>query len=760
MSDLGSSMSRTGSHGMPRAQSLSIIRPAALHRAEEDWATIDLPQEGRIATASPTLSQRRSNRNLDAGSPHESGGGGSRASNGYQEEDAWASMSGTLAAVLAGFFMGLIAVAVEICTKFVSSIRIGVCTGYFWLNKELCCPAEGEGCAEFVTWGDFFGGANERHRYFTDLCAYVALGTMFAGLSSLFCKNYSAYGAGGGINEVKTIVSGQVMNRYFDGWVTFTKSVGVALSTGSGMAVGKEGPFVHLGSCTADLVSGLFPSYQLGSLRRELISAGAGGGLAVAFGAPIGGVVFAIEEINSQFSFRAMLQTLMHGVTAVIVFANINAMHTGRIVQFSINYTHQWFWFEVPLFALVGAFGGLVGSLYNVVNIEIIKRRKTSIVKDWKITEVMLIAAISNVFNYIVPLCTGGLLELLSDSYQLCGPASEHVLCGENEFQILVWLLLAGCVKFCMSVVSVGAFVPCGLLVPSLAIGALFGRAFGIVVKTLQMTYHDSYYFSECFDRSSCIIPGPYAIMGSAAVLTGTTRMTVCLAVIMFELTGGVDYLVPVIVSILCSKWACEAVGVECIYELGIEITKLPYLDPKAEFHHAATVCDIVGSREYTLLTVRGITVGQLQDILEKTVFSGFPLVKSLEEKTLHGFVTRTSLITALTEIAKDPELAEKVHYDTELVFEAPLDGPTATADAVYLNHIIDGAVLQVPPDCSVQRLLYLFKNLGSRMFLVSKLSKFHAVVTKKDMIDFMRKIHHEQEHADHELEKMYKKDQ
>ena len=58
------------------------------------------------------------------------------------------------------------------------------------------------------------------------------------------------------------------------------------------------------------------------------------------------------------------------------------------------------------------------------------------------------------------------------------------------------------------------------------------------------------FFKAECTTNGSCVTPGLYAMVGAAAVLGGVTRMTVSLVVIMFELTGGVRYIVPLMVSV------------------------------------------------------------------------------------------------------------------------------------------------------------------------------------------------------------------
>jgi len=318
-----------------------------------------------------------------------------------------------------------------------------------------------------------------------------------------------------------------------------------------------------------------------------------------------------------------------------------------------------------------------------------------------------------------------------------------------SDLGLMFALIAAGSLKCVLSFLTVGSCVPAGLLVPSLVIGGLFGRAFGIFFNALQQQYSSSVLFHECQGLNVCVIPGAYAIVGSAAMLTGVTRMTVCLAVIMFELTGGLEYLVPVIVAILTSKWSGEAVGVDSIYELGIELTNLPYLDPKKEFPHDNVASEIYGDKKYAVLYANGMTIDKINELLEAHNVHGFPLVTSTTDNTLHGFVRRTSLIDALHNTARtrlrDVTLNTAVHFcDVAGVQRDPSD--------LDFSSYVDDSVLQVSPECSVPRLLYMFKSLGARHVIVTRFSRFEGIVTKKDLISFMRKIEHEEHEEDEHL--------
>lgn len=95
-----------------------------------------------------------------------------------------------------------------------------------------------------------------------------------------------------------------------------------------------------------------------------------------------------------------------------------------------------------------------------------------------------------------------------------------------------------------LTIVTFGIKLPAGIFIPSLAVGACFGRIVGLLVQYVQWTRPELHFFSWCDSSSdgACIVPGIYAMVGAAATLSGVTRTTISLAVIMFELTGTLTY--------------------------------------------------------------------------------------------------------------------------------------------------------------------------------------------------------------------------
>jgi H+/Cl- antiporter ClcA len=90
-------------------------------------------------------------------------------------------------------------------------------------------------------------------------------------------------------------------------WTLITKIVALGLSVGAGLSLGKEGPFVHAACCIANVSCRWFAKYKNNrGKRNEMLSAASAAGVAVAFGAPVGGVLFSLEEVSSYFPHRTV----------------------------------------------------------------------------------------------------------------------------------------------------------------------------------------------------------------------------------------------------------------------------------------------------------------------------------------------------------------------------------------------------------------------------------------------------------------------
>ena len=116
--------------------------------------------------------------------------------------------------------------------------------------------------------------------------------------------------AGSGVAEVKVILSGFIIRGFLGFKILVAKTIGLVLSVASGLSLGKEGPLVHIASCIGNVSCRIFEKYRSNDAkRREILSASAASGVAVAFGSPIGGVLFSLEEVSYYFPPKTLFRT-------------------------------------------------------------------------------------------------------------------------------------------------------------------------------------------------------------------------------------------------------------------------------------------------------------------------------------------------------------------------------------------------------------------------------------------------------------------
>jgi len=529
--------------------------------------------------------------------------------------------SAWLCLMLVGIVAGGVASVVDIATSWMKDLREGICPAAFYLNREQCCWSsndtifEGAHCSRWLTWPQLMG-ITEEHKfsdYFMSFLTYIVSSLLLASLAALLVKRFAPHARGSGIPEIKTILSGFVIKGYLGKWTFTVKSICMVLVVAAGLSLGKEGPFVHITCCIGNIISHFFPKYARNDAKkREILSASSAAGVSVAFGAPIGGVLFSLEEVSYYFPLKTLWRSFFCALVAAFVLRSINPFSNEHMVMFYVDYTRPWILFELLPFALLGAFGGVIGSMFIKFNVRWCYTRKTSILSQYPVSEVLAVAFITSFIGYPNEFTRMNSSELIKLLFSPCGIADVSMLCdyqrnftdkiespnriyiaeaGPGVYKSLFFLTLALIFKFALTIFTFGMAVPTGLFIPSMAMGAITGRIIGVLMEQIAFNYPDLWIFQNaCSTGENCMTPGLYAMVGAAAVLAGVTRMTVSLVVIMFELTGNADFIVPVMVAVMCSKWVGDAFGRQSIYDAHIYLNDYPCLDPEEKFNAANSV--------------------------------------------------------------------------------------------------------------------------------------------------------------------------
>lgn len=174
----------------------------------------------------------------------------------------------------------------------------------------------------------------------------------------MLVQEYSLYAKHSGIPEIKTILGGFVIRRLLGAWTLVAKSLGLILAVASGMWLGKEGPLVHVACCCANIFTKLFHNINGNEARkREVLSAAAAAGISVAFGSPIGGVLFSLEQLSYYFPDKTMWQSFVCAMTAAVSLQAFDPLRSGKLVLYQTKYSRDWHGFEIFPYAILGIAG-------------------------------------------------------------------------------------------------------------------------------------------------------------------------------------------------------------------------------------------------------------------------------------------------------------------------------------------------------------------------------------------------------------------
>lgn len=235
---------------------------------------------------------------------------------------------------------------------------------------------------------------------------------------------YSA--AGSGVAEVKVILSGFVLHGFLGLKTLITKTCALVFSVASGMSLGKEGPFVHIAACVGNIACRLFTKYDYNDgKRREILSAAAASGVAVAFGAPIGGVLFSLEETAYFFPAKTLFRTFFCCITAALSLKFLNPYGTGKIVMFEVRYLTDWELFEMVPFLVVAVIGGASGALFIKASSKWARTfRKIPAIKRYPLLEVVFVAVVTGLSSYWNEYTKAPVAKLLFNLARPCRPDS------------------------------------------------------------------------------------------------------------------------------------------------------------------------------------------------------------------------------------------------------------------------------------------------------------------------------------------------
>ncbi|KZF21498.1 voltage-gated protein/chloride channel-like protein [Xylona heveae TC161] len=561
--------------------------------------------------------------------------------------------------------------------------------------------------------------------------------------------------AGSGVAEVKVILSGFVLHGYLGVKTLVLKTLGLILSVASGLSLGKEGPYVHIATCVGNIACRIFSKYNHNDgKRREVLSASAASGVAVAFGAPLGGVLFSLEEVSYYFPPKTLFRTFFCCIVAALFLKFLNPYGTNKIVLFEVRYLTDWEFFEMIVFIILGVLGGAAGALFiKASRIWATSFRRIKLIKKWPMLEVGLVALITGLVGYWNRYTKLAVTELL---YELASPCNSKGiegsgLCPSKEQipEVIRYLGIAFVVKSFLTIITFGVKVPAGIYVPSMVVGGLLGRIVGHTVQYIVLMHPNTTIFGACAKgkgTESCVTPGIYAMVAAGATMCGVTRLSVALAVILFELTGSLDHVLPFSIAVLVSKWTADALEPLSIYDLLTSMNSYPFLDNKVRPIFTTDLGDITPRiRRDRIIDISDsplIPAADLRLKLERLHMAGeldggLPIVR---HGILVGLIPAPDLEFALDKLDDGPETLCLMATDVQWR-GAVAEEEDEEADPTDFTPYIDPAPVALDIRSPMDLVYECFVKLGLRYICVLRNGKYAGLVHKKAFVKYTREL-------------------
>uniref|UniRef100_A0A3Q0STJ4 Chloride voltage-gated channel 2 n=1 Tax=Amphilophus citrinellus TaxID=61819 RepID=A0A3Q0STJ4_AMPCI len=400
-------------------------------------------------------------------------------------------------------------------------------------------------CLQAQKW--MYGGLDSN--VFLQYVAWVTYPIVLITFSAGFTQILAPQAVGSGIPEMKTILRGVVLKEYLTFKTFVAKVIGLTCALGSGMPLGKEGPFVHIASLCAALLSkfmSLFGGiYENESRNIEMLAAACAVGVGCCFAAPIGGVLFSIEVTSTFFAVRNYWRGFFAATFSAFIFRvlavwnrdeeTITALFKTRF-RLDFPFDLQ----ELPAFAVIGIASGFGGALFVYLNRLIVQFiRKQKVINKFLMKKRLLYPAL---VTFVISTLTfppgfgqfmaGRLTQkealvtfLDNRTWAKQGIAEEFDYIGNAQawrhpqVNVFVTLVLFIIMKFWMSALAITIPVPSGAFMPVFVIGAAFGRLVG---ESMAAWFPDGIHTDGTIYP---IVPGGYAVVGKERLLwLHTTR--------------------------------------------------------------------------------------------------------------------------------------------------------------------------------------------------------------------------------------------
>lgn len=441
--------------------------------------------------------------------------------------------------------------------------------------------------------------------------------TLGGALAGWLIFRFAPETSGSGIPYIKAVLSrvGLIVRMRS---IVIKFLAGVA-GIGTGMPLGREGPSVQLGAGAGAMVAKIFN--RQGTHSDGLVAAGSGAALGAVFNAPIAGTIFVFEELLHKFSPVILFPVLVSTVTAAAVMRFFLGNHPSFEIP-DLSAAIGWHSLVVCLF--LGIITGIlaVGFSWLIVYFrKLFSSKKTF--PQW--SKPAIAGLVVGVVGCFLPLAMGAGNE-----------AIELLLYHHLSGKVIIGLLI---IRFILTPFCFGSGAAGGIFLPMLMIGAFIGYLTALGADSLNL------------DVDYVVI----ALAGMSAFMAAVVRTPITAVVMIFEMTGGYGYILPIMLATAAADFVAARLGHEPIYT----ILQYNYMEQSSRAQALASIkADSVMTK--TFASVReGMFLSEIKVKLEQEDRDVFPVLN--EHKQLKGVVFAKDIYDAMVEEKSDSLKVEDI---------------------------------------------------------------------------------------------------
>ncbi|KAI3978030.1 hypothetical protein MKX01_032407 [Papaver californicum] len=639
----------------------------------------------------------------------------------------------------------------------------------------------------------------KEERNFEGFLYFTGANLALTAFASILVVCFAPTAAGPGIPEIKAYLNGVDTPNMYGASTLIVKIFGSIGAVSAGLDLGKEGPLVHIGACLASLLGQGGPDnyrvkwrwmryFNNDRDRRDLITCGAASGVCAAFRSPIGGVLFALEEVATWWRSALLWRTFFSTAVVVVVLrafmeycgsGNCGLFGQGGLIMFDVSsVTVTYHAMDLLPVVIIGVIGGVLGSLYNYLLHKVL--RVYNLINEkgrgHKLLLSLAVSIFTSVCLYCLPFfahcspcdpslpdsacptngrtgnfkqfnCPAGYYnDLASLLHTTNDDAVRNIFSTSTptEFHPVSLLVFFG-VYCILGLITFGIAVPSGLFLPIILMGSAYGRLLGMAMGPYTR-----------------IDQGLFSVLGAASLMAGSMRMTVSLCVIFLELTNNLLLLPITMLVLLISKTVGDAFN-PSIYEIILHLKGLPFLDANPEpWMRTLTVAELADAKS-PVITLCGVEkVYRIVEVLQNTTHNGFPVVDQgtvppigLPDgaSELHGIILRAHLVAVLRKKWFLKEKRRTEDWEVRKVFTSidlaergfKIEEVLVTKDEmemyVDLHPLTNTTPFTVLESLSVAKAMVLFRSVGLRhMLIVPKyqltgVSPVVGILTRQDLL-------------------------